>query len=242
MESSADRVKGAANVDPQVVATPEGFEVRMGARAFGGGDGKPVRATTRALAHGIAADIHRVGRTATLRQVPLAQLCLLATDVEAHRDAMVDTLARYADTDLICYRVETPETLRVLQHAGWQPLAEWAERRFGARLRVTAGLMPVPQSDEAIAPLRAAVAGRTDTELVALRAAVGATGSLVVALAWLEQEIDSQRAWELGNLDERYQIERWGADPEAVAALEARRLELLNAERFLELSRLEGST
>ena len=40
------------------------------------------------------------------------------------------------------------------------------------------------------------------------------TGSLIVALALLEGEIDPDQAWYAGNIAEDYNISRWGEDAE----------------------------
>jgi chaperone required for assembly of F1-ATPase len=45
----------------------------------------------------------------------------------------------------------------------------------------------------------------------------------------------AEQAWEAASVDERWQIEQWGADAEAVAALANRREDFLAAGRFLEL-------
>jgi chaperone required for assembly of F1-ATPase len=60
-------------------------------------------------------------------------------------------------------------------------------------------------------------------------------GSLVAALAVLERAIPPDAAWEAVNLDDRWQLEQWGSDSEAEAALDARRRDFLAAARFLEL-------
>jgi chaperone required for assembly of F1-ATPase len=60
-------------------------------------------------------------------------------------------------------------------------------------------------------------------------------GSLVAALALLEKAITPEQAWHAVSVDERWQLEQWGADAEAEAALENRRRDFLAATRFLEL-------
>ena len=42
-------------------------------------------------------------------------------------------------------------------------------------------------------------------------------------------------AWDAVSIDERWQLEKWGADAEAEAALENRRADFFAAGRFLEL-------
>jgi chaperone required for assembly of F1-ATPase len=63
-------------------------------------------------------------------------------------------------------------------------------------------------------------------------------GSLIAALAVYEGMMPAESAWEAVSLDERWQLEQWGDDPEARAALDARRRDFLVAARFLELLRV----
>ena len=62
-------------------------------------------------------------------------------------------------------------------------------------------------------------------------------GSLVAGLAVLEQMMPAESAWEAVSLDDRWQLEQWGDDPEARATLDARRSDFLAGARFLELLR-----
>jgi chaperone required for assembly of F1-ATPase len=58
---------------------------------------------------------------------------------------------------------------------------------------------------------------------------------LVAALGVLEKALTPENAWEAVSVDDRWQLEQWGADAEAEAALENRRRDFLAAARFLEL-------
>jgi chaperone required for assembly of F1-ATPase len=57
----------------------------------------------------------------------------------------------------------------------------------------------------------------------------------VAALAVLEEMMPATEAWEAVSLDDRWQMEQWGTDAEAEAALDARRREFLAGALFLEL-------
>ena len=92
-------------------------------------------------------------------------------------------LAAYGETDLLCYRAERPADLVRAQAEGWDPLLDWAARDFGARLRVTAGVLPVAQQPEAVARLaRAGRRGARRFRLTALHDLVTLSGSLVIGL------------------------------------------------------------
>jgi chaperone required for assembly of F1-ATPase len=60
-------------------------------------------------------------------------------------------------------------------------------------------------------------------------------GSLVAALAVLEKAMAPDKAWEAVSVDERWQLEQWGADADAETALENRRRDFMAAARFLDL-------
>ena len=60
-------------------------------------------------------------------------------------------------------------------------------------------------------------------------------GSLVAALAVAEKAMTAEQAWDAVSVDERWQLEQWGADAEAERALDDRRRDFLAAARFLEL-------
>ncbi|WP_043358892.1 ATP12 family chaperone protein [Belnapia sp. F-4-1] len=199
---------------------PGGFGVSL--------DGKPVRLPGGAplvvdrapLAEAIAEEWSAAGGGArggemSMNDMPLTRLVGTAQERIAPDPAvMIDGLARYAESDLLCYRAEDPQ-LAALQAAEWQPLLDWAALRHDAPLRVTAGIMPVRQEASAVAALRAAVAARNPVELAALGVLVPALGSLVLGLAVVEGRLDAADAHRLAILDETFQEEFWGLDQEA---------------------------
>jgi chaperone required for assembly of F1-ATPase len=74
-------------------------------------------------------------------------------------------------------------------------------------------------------------------ELSALHDLVTITGSLVMGLAVSQGYLAAETAWSLGRIDEDWQIEHWGADADAAAVADRRRVDLTNAARLLELVR-----
>ena len=76
----------------------------------------------------------------------------------------------------------------------------------------------------------------TPFELAALSPIVTIGGSLITALALFERAIDLDTAWDAVTVDDRWQLDQWGADDEAVAALANRRADFAAAARFLELA------
>ena len=132
----------------------------------------------------------------------------------------MDAIARYGETDLLCYRAETPEALVQRQTDAWQPWLEWAEQRHGVKLRVTTGII-ARASIATIAALRAAVGALDPGRWRHWASRYRRLGSLVLGLALAEQRIDPATAHALGALDELFQAEQWGEDAQAAARRQA---------------------
>ena len=75
----------------------------------------------------------------------------------------------------------------------------------------------------------------TRFRLAGLSPLVTIGGSLVAGLAVAEKAMTAEQAWDAVSVDERWQLEQWGADAEAERALDDRRRDFLAAARFLEL-------
>lgn len=215
-----------------------GFQVQL--------DGRPIRSPakaaltfpTRALAEAVAAEWDAQGETVHPHTMPLMQLASTAVDlVPAKRGEIIEAVAAYAETDLVCYRAEHPQPLVERQTRLWQPLLDWVALRHDAALVVCHGLMPRPQPPAALRALRAVVEGCDDWGLAALQTVTGACGSLVVALALLEGRISPDEAFDAAQLDETYQIEHWGEDTEATKRRTNLRADINDCRRFMDLLR-----
>lgn len=223
-----------------VAAAPagSGWEVHLDGRAVRTPAKAPLVFAAEPLATAVAAEWEAQGEQVAPHSMPLMQLAATAVDVvSVKRDEIVTGVAKYAETDLLCYRAEHPRALIERQTRVWQPLLDWAMLRYDAPLHVCAGLMPQPQPEEAVRALHGAVAGCDDWTLAALQSATSACGSLVVALALVEGRLDGEEAFAVSQLDETYQIEQWGEDPETARRREALRADIAAARRFVDLLR-----
>lgn len=207
-------------------------------------DNRPVKTPARAalqvppiaLAEAIADEWRTVGEKVDPRAMPLTGLANAAIDrVAPDRQAFADRLARYAEADLACYRAEGPRPLVERQEREWDSLLGWARRRYDVDFATTCGLAHVAQPAATVERLSHAVAALGAFKLAGLSPLVTIGGSLVAALAVLEKAITADEGWNAVSVDERWQLEQWGADAEAELALENRRRDFFAAARFLEL-------
>lgn len=186
---------------------------------------------TAPLAEAIADEWRAVGDDIRPHEMKLTGLANAAIE----RAPSAGTLAVYGETDLLCYRAETPPELAAREAEVWDSLLDWARKRFDITFNITAGIVHVAQPAETIKSLGAAVAAYDDFHRTALSPLVTIGGSLVVALMLAEGAITPDVAFDACHLDELWQAELWGEDWMATEARAARRDDFLNASRFLSL-------
>jgi len=193
---------------------------------------------TRASAALVAREWDELDGVIRLEEMPNTRLAFTAIDkVAPSRKHVAAEVAEYGETDLICYRSESPPELAERQEAAWNPLLAWCDNEFGAKLRKTRGVYFLEQPASGLARLRRAVAEFGEFELAAFSELVTLTGSLVLGLAAERGFISPDEAWRASRIDEDWQFERWGDDAEALEVAESRRRSLVAAHEFLEAIR-----
>jgi chaperone required for assembly of F1-ATPase len=181
------------------------------------------------------------GGEMSFSDTPLTRLAGTAQERIAPDPApTIDAIARYGESDLLCYRADTPRELVQRQARLWQPWLDWATLAYDAPLRVTTGVGYVKQHHDSIAALKRAVARQNIHTVAGLGIAVPVLGSLVLGLALAAGELDADTATALGALEELFQVELWGEDTEAAARRAAVGAEIRLAARFIALTR-EGA-
>ncbi|MEL6915974.1 MAG: ATP12 family protein [Pseudomonadota bacterium] len=207
-------------------------------------DGRPVKTPgkslllvpTRAMAEAVAAEWEAQPEIIDPRTMPVTRAANSVIEkIVPQRAAVIDALAEYGASDLICYRAERPQELVARQVAAWDPLLAWAREALGAELRTTTGVMFAAQSAQALTALRAPLEAASDYALAGLHDLIMLSGSLVIGLK-ARQVTDPGPLWEASRVDETFQADEWGYDAEAVAAAEAKRAAFFDAHRFHSLS------
>lgn len=223
--------------EAKAVETPEGYGVFL--------DNRPVRTPAKAklempsrtMAEAVAAEWASQQDVINPMSMPVTRAVNAAIDKVAPQKADVaELIAAYADTDLTCYRAGEPEALAARQAQAWDPLLDWADRIFGARLIPVQGVVHRAQHPVSLERLGDAVRSMTVFELTALSNLVGLSGSLVLGLAAAHGAKAPATLWNLSRIDEIWQEEHWGVDAEAANATEARRRDFLAAHRFYRLA------
>ena len=209
-------------------------------------DGKPMRLPggsslripTATLAHAIADEWAAAAEDMTYADVPLTRIAGTAQErVAPAAEAVALELARYGESDLLCYRAVDPPELVAAEAAAWDFWLDWAAATYGARLLVGRGIVHVAQPPEALAALAGAVARCDVATLAGLGIVVPALGSLVLGLAVAAEAVSPEDAHATSVLDELYQAALWGEDEEAADGRAAVARDVADAARYIRLSR-----
>src|SRR5262249_22321780 len=130
----------------EVAEGADGFSVLL--------DGKPVRTPTRralaapgrALAEALATGWGGQREVIVAAAMPLTRLANSIIDGVADAPgAVAAEITKYLGTDLIFYRAQEPEALRVRQARHWDPVLDWAHEVFDARFMLAESVVHVAQ-------------------------------------------------------------------------------------------------
>ena len=218
-----------------VLPYDEGFGISLDAKEMK----TPLKASlivpTRAYAEGIAAEWAAVEGEIKPLTMHLTRAANATIDsVIEKRAEVANMLAEYANTDLICYRADTPAELVARQATAWDPMLAWAAS-IGAPLTTITGIIFAPQPEESIQTLSAMVHEYDAWQLTALHDLIAISGSLVLGLAVAKRHLTAEAAWPLSRIDESWQIEQWGVDDEAEEKAARKERDFLRAAHLLSL-------
>ena len=233
-EWKARRFWKTADIQPQGA----GWEVVLDGRPLRTPGKLPLILPTEALARAIAAEWDAQTDVIDPNRMPLTRAANSAVEkVTPQFHDVTSMLGDYGGTDLLSYRASEPEALTRMQALGWDPLIDWAATELRAPLRITHGVIPVPQDPAVLLKLQAEIASLDAFALTALHDLVTLPGSLILGLAVLRGRLDAETVWKLARIDEEFQADRWGRDEDADLAAQGRLEAMRNAERFYHLSR-----
>lgn len=220
------------------VARDGGYAVDLDGRAVKTPAKAALILPTLVMAEAVAAEWDAQEKDIDPHTMPVTRGANAAIDkVAMMRAAVIDELAGYGGTDLLCYRATGPEQLLQNQADGWDPWLAWAADTLDAPLVTGAGVMHIPQKDGSLKALHDAVSMFDNFGLAGLHDLVALSGSLILALAVTQRKILPNDAWNLSRIDEDWQISQWGDDEEASIAAGVKRRAFLDAAVFVDLAR-----
>lgn len=219
--------------EAQATEIEGGFTVTLDGRAVKTPAKHALIMPSLALAQAVATEWDAQEGEVLPQTMPVTRATNAAIDkVTTQRVEVADLLAAYGDSDLLCYRAESPVGLVARQSDTWDPLLDWAHTTFGVRLVPTVGLMPKPQDPSDLKKLADEVHALDAFTLTAFHDLVGLSGSLIIGFAALRDHGDIDDLWQASRVDEVWQEEQWGEDEEATEMAAAKREQFIAAKTF----------
>ncbi len=191
---------------------------------------------SKELAEEIAIEWSKQGDKIDPATMPLLKHANTAIDLVQNRKAsVIEEIVCYANSDLLCYRAEEPEALIKRQRELWDPILAWLNERLKIEFKCAQGVMPVNQSGTTLVRIRDNLESYDVFELAALHNMTTLMGSAILGLTVLTKHLTAEEAWRAANVDEDWQIAKWGEDDQAAARRQRQWRELQAASQFVEL-------
>ena len=170
--------------------------------------------------------------------MPLMQILATKIDqVSVGRAVMTEEVMKYLDTDLICYRTDQ-HPLAEPQKKSWDPWVEWFAGKFGVTLETTMGLKALKQPEQAHDDVRDYIDALDDDAFTILQIITPLSGSVVLALAFVEGAISADEIFAVMRIEENWKAELYneklhGPDPAQGKKDAAIKADLAAAEKYL---------
>ncbi|HTO28897.1 MAG TPA: ATP12 family protein [Devosia sp.] len=222
----------AGPVDGGFVVTLDGRPVRTPGRKL------PVIVPAASIATALAAEWAAQGAFIDPATMPMVRLINSAIESgEEMIPAFREEVVKFAASDLMLYRAESPQELVAEQEAVWDMALAAVARHFGVSFQPTMGIIHQTQPRATLDRLAEALEGETLLVLTALVSITGLTGSGLLAMGLWHRLFSPDQVWKAAHVDEDYQAAQWGQDDEAADRRVKRRVEFDTAVAVLEALR-----
>lgn len=192
---------------------------------------------SRVLAEMLAAEWDSQSEKLDPATFPMRDMADYAIDIVAPaKSEIASKLIAYGDTDTLLYRADPDEALYQRQIAVWEPIVSAFETREKLQFSRTSGIVHHAQSDATLAHLRARLEAQPPFALAGIEGMASLAASLITALTAAEGHSDPLELWQATSLEEEWQADQWGRDPEANERRAKRQRDFLTAHRFVEAS------
>ncbi len=218
----------------ETVAEGDGWAILLDDKSIKTPAKKMLVLPTKGLAESVVQEWQEQDDEIEPLSMPLTRYANAAIDrTSAMRNDVIEQVCAYGQGDVLCYRVDEPTDLADRQRAEWQPLLDWLSASRNIGLHSTAGIIQIDQDTTALEAVKAAVSTFDDFRLTGLHEVTTGCGSIAIGLALADGQIDCEKALRLATLEELYQMELWGEDPETTRRHEELSQAITHANQFM---------
>jgi chaperone required for assembly of F1-ATPase len=182
---------------------PDGYAILLDAKPVKTRQGQLLLAPTEALAQAVMSEWVNQADTIEPDTMPLTQLLTTFLDgVQGNREKLHADVMAYLDTDLLCYRAADPPAFAARQARNWDPILEWFQASFAATVQTTTALSAIKQDERVHQSVETYIRNLSDYEFSILQTVTAETGSLILALAFLEKAVTPDEAFNAAQTEE----------------------------------------
>lgn len=220
--------------------TDDGYAIQLDGKSVKTQTGQVLAAPTQALADALVKEWSEQGENVKPETMPLTQILNTAIDRARDREAITTQLLKYLDTDLLCYRAKEPEDVAKAQKELWDPWLSWFDEHFERPLYTTFKLEALKQEEETHKQIWNYIEALDEYYFAALHIVTSLSGSIVLALAFLEHEASPEDVYKAMNAEEDTRAKIYREDVHGHAPHEEKRRanaqsELAAAQNFMDL-------
>ena len=171
------------------------------------------------------------------KNMPLSQIRITQIDfLEGRREEVIQKIMETINTDLILYRAQNPKELHDKQSEIWDQWLDWMTGHFMVHFTTTTDLTVVEQEQSIHDAIEAYVRGMDPEKFALLYILANVCGSVVLPIAFLEGQADSQDLFQAVQVEEIYKQDFYNdIDPDTQNIHEQLQHEFMAAEMYLEL-------
>ena len=144
----------------------------------------------------------------------------------------VNEITDNLNNDMICYFANSPEELVGIQNKQWLPLISYMKSCYNIELIYTSKLFSINQKLDSLLKLKNILNEINIFKLSAIYTLSQITKSIIISLALVNNKISAKKAFENSNLEELYQISKWGKDEEAFDRLNTIKVDIRNIKKY----------
>ena len=223
---------GVAPVEAGFVVTLDGRQVRT--------PGKKLPAIVPAAAIATVMAAEWAGQSEFIDPATMPMVRLINSAIESGEEmipAFREEVVKFAASDLMLYRAESPQELVSEQELAWDKALVVLARHFGVSFQPTIGIIHQSQPRATLDRLAESLVGENLFTLTALVSITGLTGSGLLSIGLWNKLFSPDEVWKAAHVDEDYQISQWGEDEEAADRRARRRIEFDTAVAVLDAMR-----
>ena len=222
------------NIKIDIVQVKQGkYQLNINNKSLKTPDGNTIELPSMKLAKILLKDYESSFKSKPLNIVRPIKITNTAIDkIKPNNIFYINEITNKLNNDMICYFANSPIELVDLQNKEWLPLINYMESSYNIELIYTSKLFSINQKPDSLLKLKNILNEINIFKLSAIYTLSQITKSIIISLALVNNKISAKKAFENSNLEELYQISKWGKDEEAFDRLNAIKVDIRNIKKY----------